>query len=138
MDINTVGTVAEDEGTFVHFKDVAGDPLYDVEGDTKTPVGARVAGTYSKRYRTAQKKVKDKNLRLSRRGEDFDGDALDARMFDLQAACIIEWSFTANGQPFPITADNWSALVDKQPQWQEQVAAAMTDHARFFAASSAG
>ena len=134
MDISTVSTVAEDEGTLVHLKDVAGNPLY----NETAPVTIRVAGTYSERYRKAQRKVKDRNVRMVRRGQDYDADALDESTFELEAACILEWSFTANGQPFPITADNWKALVAKQPQWQDQVSTAMTDHARFFSASSPG
>jgi hypothetical protein len=138
MDITTVGTVSEDAGTFVHFKDVTGALLFDGEApaegqaDTRTPVGAKVAGTYSERYRKAQKKVKEQNIKAMRRNEDFDGDALDERTFVLEAACIIEWTFTANGQPFPVTVENYKALVAKQPQWQEQVDKAMHDHARFF------
>jgi hypothetical protein len=138
MDITTVETVSEDEGTFVHFKDAAGELLYDVAGETKTPVGARVAGTYSERYRKVQRKVKERNIRAARRNEEWDADTLDARTFELEAAAIIEWTFTANGQPFPITPDNWKALVAKQPQWQEQVDKAMNDHARFFSKKSAG
>jgi hypothetical protein len=138
MDITTVTTVSEDAGTLVHLKDVAGELLYDGEGDAKTPVTIRVAGTYSERYRRAQKRLKDRNLRGARRGEEFGADTLDAGTIELEAACIVEWTFTAGGQPFPITANNWTALVAKQPQWQEQVSAAMTDHARFFASSSPG
>lgn len=136
MDITTVETVSEDEGTFVHFKDAAGELLYDVAGETKTPVGARVAGTYSERYRKVQRKVKERNIRAARRNEEWDADTLDARTFELEAAAIIEWTFTANGQPFPITADNWKAIVAKQPQWQGQVDQAMNDHARFLARKS--
>jgi len=135
MDITTVGTVAEDEGTLVHLKDVAGELLFDGEGEAQTPVTIRVAGTYSKRYRTAQKKLKERNIRAARRNEDFDADKLDDGTVELEVACIMEWSFTSGGQPFPITAGNWKALVAKQPQWQDQVSTAMTDHARFFSAS---
>lgn len=139
MDISTISTVSEDEGTFVHFKDVAGEPLYDGllpaegEADTRTPVGAWVAGTYSKRHRTAKRKFKEKGWKAARRGEDLlDIDRLEAADLEIEAACIIRWTFTAGGEPFPITADNWGALVKKQPQWQDQLTAAMTDHARFF------
>jgi hypothetical protein len=141
MDITTVDTVSEDAGTFVHFKDVAGELLYDEEGEgeakKRTPVGAQVAGTYSERYRTAQKKLKEQNIRAARRGAEYDADRLDEGTLELEAAVIIRWTFTAGGAPFPITAANWKALVQKQPQWQDQVSAAMTDHARFFAKSSA-
>lgn len=137
MDITSIATVSEDEGTFVHFKDAAGDLLYDGEGESRTPVGAQVAGTYSDRYRKAQKQLKERNLRAARRNEAFDADTLDAATLALEAAAIIRWTFTANGEPFPITAVNWAALVAKQPQWQELVAAAMTDHARFFTSGSA-
>lgn len=138
MDVTTIAAVSEDDGTFVHFKDPAGELLYDGDGETRTPVGARVAGSYSQRYRKAQKKLKERNIKAGRRGEDYTADALDAGTAELEAACIIEWTFTANGQPFPITRDNWLALAEKQPQWQEQVAAAMYDHARFFVKSSPG
>jgi hypothetical protein len=141
MDINSVGTVSEDAGTFVHFKDVEGNLLFDTDesmvGGT-VPVGAVVAGTYSSVYRKAQRKVKEKNLRAARRNEDFGVDTLDDSTIDLETACILSWTFTSNGQPFPITADNWRAIAAKQPQWQEQVQAAMTDHARFFSKKSTG
>lgn len=136
MDVSTVTTVSEDEGTFVHFKDVTGNLLFDGEGEAKTPVGARVAGTYSERYRKALKKVKERNLRAARRNEEYDADTMDDRTFELEAACLIEWTFTTNGQPFPITPDNWKAIVAKQPQWQGQVDQAMNDHARFLARKS--
>lgn len=135
MDISTIGTVSEDAGTVVHLKDIEGDLLFDVNGETKSPVTIRVAGTYSERYRKAQKKVADRNLQRARRGQDFDSDTLDEGTFALEAACIIEWSFTASGQPFPITAGNWAALVAKQPQWQGQIQRAMGDHASFSTAS---
>lgn len=138
MDVTTITAVSEDEGTFVHFKDVAGEPLYDGDGEARTPVGARVAGSYSKRYRAAQRRIKERNIRAGRRGEEYTADTLDHGTAELEAACIIEWTFTANGQPFPITVENWKALLEKQPQWEEQVAAAMEDHARFFAAKSPG
>lgn len=134
MDINTVSTVTEDEGTLVHLKDVAGELLYDGE----TPVTIRVAGTYSDRYRKAQRKLKERNIKAARRNEEYSADTLDEGTIALEVACIIEWSFTANEQPFPITAANWKALIEKQPQWQDQVSAAMTDHARFFVSTSPG
>jgi hypothetical protein len=136
MDITTVGTVSEDEGTFVHFRDAAGELLYDIDGDTKTPVGAHVAGTYSKVYRTAQKKVKERNIRAIRRNEDWDAESFEERELALEVACLLSWTFTANGQPFPITVDNYKAVIAKQPQWQEQIQKAMNDHARFFAKTS--
>lgn len=132
MDVTTISTVSEDEGTVVHLKDAAGELLFDGDGESKTPVTIRVAGTYSDRHKKAQKKIKDRNLRANRRGQDYTADTLEAGTTELEAACIIEWTFTANGQSFPITAANWKALVAKQPQWQEQVALAMNDHARFF------
>lgn len=138
MDVTTVQPVSEDAGTPVHLKDAAGELLYDGDGDAKTPVIIRVAGSYSERYRKAQKKIKERNIRAGRRGEEYTADMLDNGTVELEAACIIEWTFTAAGAPFPITADNWAALAAKQPQWQEQVAAAMHDHARFFVKSSTG
>lgn len=138
MDISTLDTVSEDDGTLVHLKSVTGDLLYDGEGESRTPVTIRVAGTYSERYRKAQKRLKERNIRAARRNEDFDVDTLDAGSLELEVAAIIEWTFTSGGQPFPITATNWKALISRQPQWQEQVATAMTDHARFFTTSSTG
>jgi hypothetical protein len=138
MDISTLETVSEDEGTVIHLKDAAGELLFDGQEPERTPVTALVAGTYSQRYRKAQKKVRERNIRAARRNEDLDGDALEDRELELEAACIIAWTLTANGQPFPITMDNWKAVVAKQPQWREQVQQAMTDHARFFAKKSAG
>lgn len=113
-------------------KDAAGNLLYEGEGDAKAPVKWRIAGTYSKRHRDAQKAAKEKNLRAARRNEDFEVDDLDAVQFSLETACIMEWHLTSGGVPFPITVENWKAVVDKQPQWQSQVQKSMVDHASFF------
>lgn len=136
MDINTIGTVTEDSGIVVHLKDVEGELLFDGDGEKRTPVTMLVAGTYSDRYRKAQKKFKDKNLRLARRNQDFDAEALDEGNLGLEVACILEWPFTANDKVLPISVENWKAVIQKQPQWQGQVQAAMNDHAAFFSKSS--
>lgn len=136
MDITTVATVSEDEGTVVHLKDAAGELLYDVDGEKKTPVEMVVAGTYSSSYRKAQKKVRARNIKAVRRNEEWDEDTLEERELELEVACILKWPFTANGQPFPITVENYKAIIAKQPQWQGQVQAAMNDHARFLAKKS--
>lgn len=136
MDITTVSTVSEDEGTVVHLKDAAGELLYDADGDTKVPVEVVVAGTYSAAYRKAQKKVRERNIRAVRRNEEWDADTLEDRELELEVACVLRWSFTALGQPFPITLENYKALIAKQPQWQEQIQKAMNDHARFLARKS--
>jgi hypothetical protein len=140
MDVSTVTTVSEDEGTFVHFKDAAGELLFDVEGEgesaVRKPVGVRVAGTYSSQYKKVTRKVRERNTKRRSRGMELDADVVDANGNEIVAACILDWTFTANGQPFPITGDNWGALIAKQPQWEEQVDAAMVDHARFFVKSS--
>ena len=83
MDVTSIGTVSEDEGTFVHFKDAAGELLYDGEGETKTPVGARVAGSYSARYRKASKRQTERNLKAARRNEEFTADKLDDGMAEI-------------------------------------------------------
>lgn len=144
MDINTIGTVSEDAGTFVHFRDAAGELQFDGEApeegrpDTRTKVGATIAGTYSERYRKAQRKVKEQNIRAVRHNEDVNAELVEAREHALEVACIIDWTFTAADKPFPITIENWKALFAKQPQWREQVQSAMHDHARFFPKTSAG
>lgn len=132
MEIGAIGQVSEDEGVLVHMKDAAGNPLFEGEGDAKTPVNWRIAGTYSKRYRAAQRASKEKNLRAARRNEDFDVDDLDAVQIGLEVACIMEWHLTSGGVPFAITAENWKAVIDLQPQWQQQVQKASADHAAFF------
>ena len=131
MDITKLDTVSEDEGVVVHLKDVRGTPLM----DGTTPVTARVAGTYSARYRAAQKALRQNQTKLLRRGQQPDEDFLDDAQFALEAACIVEWTLTSGNFPFPVTTENWRAVAEKQPQWREQVQHAMTDHERFFVTS---
>ena len=134
MDILSLSTVSEDDGTVVHLKDVSGNPLYDGPDDTK-PVVMRIAGTYSARYRKAQKAVRDAQTRAMRRGGSLDGEQIDAAQYELEAACILEWTFTIGTSAYPISPENWRAIAEKQPQWREQVQNAMGDHERFFGQS---
>lgn len=144
MNISTLTpvAVAEDEGRPVHLKDAAGNPMYDGEGDTKTPIAPVVSGTYSTFYRAAQRKLKIKALAASGRSNN---DLTDERMlatmvdegedheFALEAACIRSWPFTVDDdKPYPITGRNWKALVEIEPQWRGQLRVQMHDHASFF------
>lgn len=133
LDITELSSVSEDEGIDVPLKDVLGEPMTVGSGESATPLVLRVAGAYSDRYRAAQKKLTNARIQAAKRGKgELDADALDDSERLLEAACILAWPFTSGGQPYPITAANWSTLLSKQPQWQAQVWAAMHDHAGFF------
>ncbi|HEY4133506.1 MAG TPA: hypothetical protein VGM50_23000 [Gemmatimonadaceae bacterium] len=136
MDIENLSTVSEDAGTLVHFKDVTKQPMFFGEGDDQKPLTATVAGTFSQRYRDALKRIRSKNLANAHGGNELEVDALDDNNLELEVACILAWDLSSGGKPFPITAANWKAVLAKQPQWQEQVQAAMNGHSRFFNASS--
>ena len=135
MDISTLGTVNEDDGIVLHLKDVQGELMYDGEGDSKTPVVIRHAGTYSKTYRKALADVIKKNSKAARRGVTLDAESAELAALTVEAACIFEWTFTSGSRPFPITPDNWRALIDKQPQFQDQLRESMSDHERFSSGS---
>jgi hypothetical protein len=135
MEISQLKKVDEDEGRFVQFDDAADTPLFDGDGDEKTPVGAVVSGTYSKHYRAAHRKLREDGWQRSKRGDnDVDIDTIDEGELVLQVACIRSWTFTSGGAPFPITVENWKALLENQPQFQRKVVKQMNDHASFFRA----
>jgi hypothetical protein len=135
MDISSIGTVNEDDGIVLHLKDINDELMYDGTGDAQTPVTIRHGGTYSKVYRDALAAVVKSNSKVARRGGVLDAETAERAALRVEAACIFEWSFTAGGKPYPITPDNWKALVDKQPQWQDQLRVSMNDHERFSSGS---
>jgi hypothetical protein len=143
MDVNQLPTVNEDDGVFEHFKDAKGDLMYDIaaDGKTKTPVGAVVSGTFSSHYRKAERKMQAVVVMTGQQvaNETTSPEEIversEAEALALQVACIRSWTFTASGQPFEITVDNWRALLAKQPQWQHQVHRRMHNHAGFFPAA---
>lgn len=132
MDIDTIPTVDEDTPVFVHFKDLEGKLLFDVDGDKKTPVGADVVGTYSSYFADAKKRMGESAKSKYRAGGELDPEA---GAFELEAALIRRWTFTSGGKALAINGPNWQALIVKQPQWREQVNLATSDHARFFTKS---
>lgn len=137
MDIKKLTPVAaaEDEGVFVHFEDAADRPMYDGEA----PIGAVVSGTYSTHYRAANRKIRERSLARGQQRGATDAvtvDQIDDNAHELEVACIRSWTFEADGKPFPITVQNWKALLEMQPQWREQVNEAMHAHARFFERSA--
>lgn len=137
MDISKLSTVAEDDGVVVHLKDATDEPMFDGTGEDAKPVTLRVAGVYSSFYRAIARKETERGILRARRtgNKSVDVEELEESRIREQAACIREWSFQSGGKPFPITADNWKALLAMQPQWQQQVHEAMHDHAAFFARS---
>lgn len=135
MDIAKLKPTKQDEGVRVHFKNADGEYEYEGEGDDKKPVTALVAGEYSERHKKATRKLTEKSLK--RQDVTLNVETLDERSRDIQAACIIEWDFTADGKPFPITGKNWAAILSVKPEYEKQVASAIYSYSSFFDKPSA-
>lgn len=128
MDVGKLGAVSDDDGVVVHFKDRSGEPMYDEDG--VTPVTARVVGIYSAQHRKIERR--QSNQMLKSRRMQVDADQVEAMQIEREAACIVEWSFTEGGRPFPISADSWAAILKLEPQFQQQVKEAMENPSAFF------
>jgi hypothetical protein len=131
MDIDTLAEVSEDEGVIVHLRDRDGKLEYD--GDK--PVTMKVAGQYSERYRKAQRAITERNLK--KRSSGIDVDYLEKVPLELEAACIVEWPFSASGKPLPVSPTNWSAIIGKRPWYRPQIREAIERYTDFFAENSA-
>lgn len=130
MDLNQAAEVTgrEDDGVVIELNDEQGNPA-----DPKVTV--TVAGTYSKRYRSAQD-ANRKWWRKHARSKPSD-DVIDGQALELIAACIIAWSgFTADGKDYPLTKANAIHLLTVMPWVREQIETAMTDHEGFFSTAS--
>lgn len=134
MDITKLKPTKQDEGVLVHFRDASGEPEYDVEGETKKPVTALVAGEYSERHKKATRKLTAKSLK--RQDAVLDAEGIEERALEIQAACIITWDFTANGKPLPITPTNWAAILAVRPEYEKQISSAIYGYGSFFAQPS--
>lgn len=131
FDINAAESEAsaEDAGQVVHVRDANGDPMFYGEKGDK-PITITVAGTYSKVYRAALNRQRDRMLRMRR--TKMTGEMLDEQQVELAAACVLAWEgFTQDGQPVPCTRETARVLMAKVPWLREQVEEAMNDHAGF-------
>lgn len=120
----------EEEGRWVDINHPAGGPLY-LGGQTEVPFSVRIAGSYSKTARAAQKKVRAENIK--RRGR-ADVDEIESRELSILAACTLEWkgAIDDNGAEIPFSKENVKALYAVAPFIADQVDAEGGDHARFF------
>jgi len=123
----------EDEGVVVHLEDHLGNPLF--FGEEKKPVTVRIAGTYSKRYRTMLRAVRTRGLK--QQISKVTAELLEQNEAELVAGCIMEWQGVGeNNVAAPCTLENARILV-AAPWFIEQLKDAQKDHASFFANSSA-
>lgn len=127
-------SAAEDQGTVVPLKDVHGLPMFYGPEDALKPVTVTVAGTYSERFRKAERAF----IEGMGRSRDVSGlsASLDRRGEILAAGCVVAWDGifedATETTPIPATAEN-AATIFRSARWVfEQVWAAMNDHARFF------
>lgn len=135
FDLNTEkGKVErEDGGIVVHINDERGEPMY--FGDERQPVTVKVVGTYSKRYRDAERARVDKRFK---RPSGIDPDVIRKEALELTAECVLEWSgFFDGGKPLDCTRANVVRVLDAVPWVRHQVEVAMDDHAGFSRAVSA-
>lgn len=128
LDLSTTHDTAavEDEGIRITLNDEQGDPYTDP--DTGAEITALVAGTYSKRFTKAQRKI---NERTARAPGKLTAEQREKNAFETFAACVIEWDLVHAGAmapPAPIFA--------QKPHIYEQIVNAATNHAAFFAARS--
>ena len=120
----------EDEGIVVTINDERGETMHFGDGQ---PVTVRVVGTYSKKYRDAER------LRVDRRFKrgGVDPDVIRKEALELTAECVLEWSgFFDAGKPLDCTRANVVRVLDAVPWVRQQVEVAMEDHAGFSRAPS--
>jgi hypothetical protein len=122
----------EEQGTTVELTGADGEPL--TFGDDR-PVTMTIAGTYSARYRKAERAEADRMLK--RKKKQVTPEEAEERMMSLAAACVLAWDgFFSNGEPFACTPENVKAVLKAAPWIYSQVLEAMQDHARFFSTAS--
>lgn len=123
----------EEQGTLVELTMPDGEVM--TYGEPAAPVTMRVAGTYSKRYKKAERAAA--NAVLAKKKKKLTDDEQEQRLMQLAAACVIEWhGIFNNGEPLPCTEANAIAVFTAAPWIYQQVLEAMQDHARFFVPSS--
>lgn len=137
MDIGKSKEVAEREesGTTFQVNDEKGEPDFNGEGDSKTPVTITVVGTYSRTFRRARERQREKNLKRGRGA--LTAEMLAKQETEVLADCILGWEgFTSEGKPFPYTKENAILLLESAQWIREQVEEAMGDHQGFSTAPS--
>jgi hypothetical protein len=123
----------EEQGTCIELTMPDGEPM--VYGEDNRPVTIRVAGTYSRRYKKAERGLA--NDALARKRKKMSDDEQDTRLMKLAAACVISWDGVFNaGEPLPCNEDTCVKVFAAAPWVYQQVLEAMQDHARFFTTSS--
>lgn len=127
MELSTLGNVAEaeEQGRRIEFVDLNDEPLMD--GDR--PVGARIVGTHSKRFLSAQQKIAEREARRSGKKQTPAQRAANTK--EAYAACILEWDFTDEGKMAPPLV-----VFEVRPDIYEQVIREANDHAGFLQPST--
>ena len=133
FDLNSekAAVAREDEGIVVHITNSKGEPMHFGDGQ---PVTVTVAGTYSKRYRDAERERVDRRFK----GRQPNIETIRRDALEITADCVLAWSgFFDNGKPLDCIRSNVVKVLDGVPWVREQVEKAMEDHAGFSRASSA-
>jgi hypothetical protein len=124
----------EDEGTVVKLRGLDNALLF-ADAEKTVPLFIRMAGTYSKRFRTIADAQRDRQLKNRRR--DITAEQLTENQMELSAGCVIEWNLVLRGQPVPVTPENARMVFTRAPHWKEQCEEGMQDHAGFSKSVSA-
>jgi hypothetical protein len=126
---------AEGKGQWVELDDLDGTSLtYEIDGEVR-PIRILVAGAYSKQYQDANDEVRGRMIKARRR--EVTGSQLTVNQREVAAACCLNWEGFFDGEAvFPCSKPNAIILFQARPDFQEQVEAAMMDHASFFRKTS--
>ena len=127
-------TASEDAGTVLPLRDAAGDLM--TYGPDARPVTLTIAGSYSQRYRDAEKAFGVRVNKLRSRGADDEiGKLMAKRAVALAGACVLAWDgfFVDANETTPLacTPDNAEAVFNAAPWLFDQALGRMFDHAGF-------
>lgn len=139
---------AEDAGTTIHLRDIAGEPMMyggeeiALEGGEREIVGAKpvtltIAGSYSARFKKAEQAFTAKIGKEKRAGATV-SEIMARRALELTAACVIAWDgITYDGTvPVPLSKENAEAVFTEARWIFDQAFEASNDHASFSTPSS--
>lgn len=131
VDLGQVGDLlaAEERGRVVHMRDRLFHPMHHVVGGERRPVTITVAGSYSSRYRDAERAAADR--RVAERKLEMAQEDLDRERLDVIAACVTAWDgWYLDGEAAPATKENVLRVL-QVPYFRTQVEAAIRDHEGF-------
>lgn len=127
----------EEAGQTLHIRNADGSLAFveDAQApDGRRPVTIRVAGSHAKVFREA---YDAQRRQLVQQREPLTPEQRAQLRLELIASCVLAWDgFTNAGAPFPCTPANAVLLLATAPWIADAVEEAITDHQRFFVASS--